>query len=332
MRFVQLVTRPWIVGAFVLGLGLCTQAAAVPDVEWVELNAPVNPPARIEGGMAYDGVSKKIILFGGYSVETYLDDTWVLDEAGWAQLDVLGPSARIAPAMAFDEANRRIVLFGGRNLSQKELSDTWIFNGHTGRWKRMHPTTVPPAREHAMMFTDPITGFATLFGGMAWGVGDFNDLWQFDGSDWHELTPAIRPNNRYRAIAALDDHLGKVVIGSGCRYDGSMENSTWTWDGSVFEPVFPTKDKRPTCASASGYSPATRSIVVFGGMTDRDYTSNATYALRGDSWRKLTPATRPASRWGAMGAYHRAARKLFMFGGTAMDASALDDTWSLIAP
>ena len=61
------------------------------------------PPGRSGHSLAYDPVSKKVILFGGSAQSQYLGDTWTYDPAAntWTQLTPLGdqPSPRSAASL-----------------------------------------------------------------------------------------------------------------------------------------------------------------------------------------------------------------------------------------
>ena len=48
-------------------------------VGWIQLSPTNSPPARSYLAMAYDAVSGKIIMFGGYDGNGYLNDTWEFD-------------------------------------------------------------------------------------------------------------------------------------------------------------------------------------------------------------------------------------------------------------
>jgi hypothetical protein len=73
--------------------------------------------------MAYDPVTAKMIVFGGYHIGQPLD-TWEFDGTDWAH-----PSPSVTPpirrlhSMVFDSGRGRVVMFGG--YSATLFSDTW---------------------------------------------------------------------------------------------------------------------------------------------------------------------------------------------------------------
>jgi hypothetical protein len=94
--------------------------------------APVSPPARGWGAMAYHGPSAKVVLYGGsqayvpcYEVNTGvpstcgnpfnpLADTWTWDGTAWAQEGSgTNPGLRQSASMAFHPGSGQLVLFGG---------------------------------------------------------------------------------------------------------------------------------------------------------------------------------------------------------------------------
>jgi hypothetical protein len=56
---------------------------------WTKISTAVTPPARENGGFAYDPLRKELVLFAGYS-GFYLSDIWTYNAGTWTQvLEVL---------------------------------------------------------------------------------------------------------------------------------------------------------------------------------------------------------------------------------------------------
>src|SRR5262249_5900157 len=101
---------------------------------WQSVAVSVRPPARWGARMVYDANAKQIVLFGGRSGKTLLDDTWLWDGTKWTQAKVAGrPSRGSHHAMTYDPVRKRIVLFGGIGVGDKDLGDTWEWDG--SRWR-----------------------------------------------------------------------------------------------------------------------------------------------------------------------------------------------------
>ncbi len=88
----------------------------IPASTWVQLTPVHNPQRRGAPAMAYDPVSQKIVMFGGYGRASYYGDTWTFDGTDWKKQRVtVAPSPRAAAGMAFDVTLQKLVLFGGWN-------------------------------------------------------------------------------------------------------------------------------------------------------------------------------------------------------------------------
>src|SRR3984893_14692035 len=102
----------------------------VPSSTWVQLHSPVKPSARHSYSMAYDPVSQKTVLFGGYDGSRHLNDTWTFDGKNWKHIaTAAAPPARAGASAAYDATLKQVVLFGGFNGHY--LNDTWMWNGAT---------------------------------------------------------------------------------------------------------------------------------------------------------------------------------------------------------
>lgn len=115
------------------------------------------------------------------------------------------PGARDSAA-TWTDANGRLWLFGGNGYdsagSQNKLNDLWQYDPTTKLWTWIGGsntvnatgvygtlgtaanTNIPGARIGTAAWTDATTGLLWLFGGRGWdsasGLGQLNDLWQYD--------------------------------------------------------------------------------------------------------------------------------------------------------
>src|SRR4051794_1093246 len=110
---------PWLklllTGVALVGLEGCT---------WTQFSSPQSTPlARSGHVMAYDAVSKHVILFGGKRPDPndptktiMLNDTWEWDGHVWTQLaPVNNPPVRFKAAMVSIPDQNNLLLFGGVN-------------------------------------------------------------------------------------------------------------------------------------------------------------------------------------------------------------------------
>ncbi len=97
---------------------------------WSRKSPQVSPPGLHAHAMAFDIGIGQVLLFGGETTKSALNTTWAWDGSNWTQKMPSGmPSARVFLAMAYDSAHGQIVLFGGTDAGNRNLSDTWIWNG-----------------------------------------------------------------------------------------------------------------------------------------------------------------------------------------------------------
>lgn len=85
---------------------------------WMQRTPSHSPTPRINHGMAYDRVRGRVVLVGGYDMETgaLLGDVWHWDGTDWSMV-ALQPSSITPtedPATAYDPRTNRTVMFGGR--------------------------------------------------------------------------------------------------------------------------------------------------------------------------------------------------------------------------
>ena len=79
--------------------------------------------------MAYDSERGVTVLFGG--------NTCLWDGVRWTRAETSpSPPARTVHALAYDPARKRVVLYGG-TVDQKDISDTWEWNG--AQWREAQP-------------------------------------------------------------------------------------------------------------------------------------------------------------------------------------------------
>src|SRR5690242_18647955 len=120
---------------------------------------------RLGSALAYDPAHGKVVLFGGGSYTSLLNDTWEWDGTTWTQrTPATVPAARSGQARAYEAARGKGVLFGGRAGSPAYyLNDAWEWDGTS--WTQRTPDTAPPVRfGHALAY-DSARGRMVMFGG-----------------------------------------------------------------------------------------------------------------------------------------------------------------------
>ncbi|MEK3720078.1 cadherin-like beta sandwich domain-containing protein [Paenibacillus sp. FSL H8-0034] len=188
---------------------------------WQELILSSKPPKRQGAVMAYDAVSKKVLMFGGEGQSGVLNDTWLWDgiDAKWEQVSGTAPSARGGAQLAYD--GEQLVLFGGytgSGNSKTPLGDTWLWNGTT--WTQAQPAQSPPAAYSGQMAYDGNT--AVLYGGRIGSISATYDdssplLWKWDraAQSWSSVNGPHVDYGRWGHVMAYDGR--RVVLFSGER-------------------------------------------------------------------------------------------------------------------
>ena len=294
-------------------------------VGWIQLSPTNSPPARSYLAMAYDAVSGKIIMFGGYDGNGYLNDTWEFDGVTWAQVSAnTPPPARAAAQMAYDSVTHEVVLYGGFD-GANYLGDTWLWDGATSQWTQATPAHQPPAVTGPMLFPDP-SGRVDYFGGFD---GQFYQLtmWQWNGSDWTQLFPSTVPFARGSAAVATNTATGQVVMFGGLADVNPI--NTWTYDGTTWTLQSPRSQPPWVYGGAAVYDPLLSAVVLFGGGNG-GVDQDSTWKWYGSifDWRPFFRAQRPPPREGHGMAYDPALHHVVVFGGQNKEVP-LNDTWEL---
>lgn len=154
---------------------------------WVKQNTVLSTPtARVHSGIASSAAST--ILFGGYHMGGYLQDTFSWNGTAWTRLNpTTKPSARAECSMAYDTVNSQYVMFGGKD-NANVYSDTWVYVNNNWVLKTMPISATPPARSGASLAFDSTRNQITLFGG--YNQHDaLNDTWVLNAgtTGWTQL-------------------------------------------------------------------------------------------------------------------------------------------------
>lgn len=97
--------------------------------KWAKLSPSTTPGPRFGPQVAVNGVTGKVLLFGGLRSEQVAENS----------------------------------------IRQYFDNDTWEWNGADSKWTKLEPATVPPVRENGAMAWDPSANEFVLFGGYANG-------------------------------------------------------------------------------------------------------------------------------------------------------------------
>jgi hypothetical protein len=188
---------------------------------WREIAVP-GPGARAEAAMAHDEHRRRVVLFGGYRLESNferirLGDTWEWDGTSWREVVAPGPSPRNGATMSYSPTHGGVILFGGNGPSR----ETWRFDGTS--WVPLE--AAPEGRFNAATAFDGTT--LLRFGGWN-GEARESDTWLLTES-WQRLD-VEGPSARNHTAMAFDAGRRRIVLFGG--HDGDdVFGDTWEWNG-----------------------------------------------------------------------------------------------------
>ncbi|MFW9992305.1 MAG: Kelch repeat-containing protein [Candidatus Odinarchaeota archaeon] len=261
--------------------------------EWTELNTSVQPSSRSSFGIVYDSLNRKIVLFGGYTDDRIMNDTWIFDCTAdqWEEaFPAVSPPARTDPALYYDSSNEKTVLFGGVNYSEEEyFGDLWIYDYSSNTWEERNPETKPATRYGHKMIYNNQSKEGILFGGrMVPGVDANNDLWVYNYSNnsWIELYQESKPEKRYWHDMVYDSDNNEIVVFGGRRnamVPTDIFSDTWIYDRQVnqWKLADPGKSPSQRVSSASVYDSLNKKIIFFGGCSGIPITEST---VHNDTW------------------------------------------------
>jgi hypothetical protein len=211
---------------------------------WIRRDLATSPPPMAWAAMAYDSARGRMVLFGAFNAfGGWFSETWEFDGATWTQAHPANypSSGRRGAAMAFDSSRNRIVMFGGSDPSVSvRTAETWEWDGTN--WMRKTPTVSPYERLwHAMAF-DPQRNRTILFGGdhlQPYYLGDTNDTWEWDGSQWTRDWTAAAPSIRSGHSMVYDSAIGRMVLSGGNNAGVSPStypDDTWELGAGIVTP------------------------------------------------------------------------------------------------
>lgn len=227
---------------------------------WSPRTTVASPTPRESHAMAWDPVSRRVLLFGGFDGRPAgLGDTWCWDGVSWTELrPASSPSPRRLLAMASDSGRRRVVLFGGVGTGYVDR-DTWEWDGSD--WIRhAHPAGPVWRYEHAMAY-DAARRRTVMFGGSD-GLRAIDDTWEWDGSNWARILPANSPPPRRGHAMVYDDRRQRVVLFGGANHAGEL-GDTWEWDGRAWS-LTNTWSQPPRPGYAMAFDAVRERTVLFG--------------------------------------------------------------------
>lgn len=285
------------------------------------------PSARSLAAMAYDPLSKTILVFGGFGIfNTNLSgypsigdprsDTWSWNGTSWTEIVTAdAPKGQVIPldnGAPVPLDGKQTMLFserlGGMMMVHESLNgvEIWRFDPATPTWTAVAmPITGsggPNFRILSSAFLDPQRGDIVVTGGLATGI------------------PVGMTLVELARIYQEDD------IQAESFFRGDMSNEQWAFDGAGWKARTPLGDPGPRAETSAAFDETQGVAVMYGGRFGSSTTLDDTWTWNGGHWTEATGNTPPARR-GHVLAYDPGRRGVILFGGTGEDGALLNDTW-----
>lgn len=245
---------------------------------WTKLQPAGTPPSgRRWHSAVYDPLRDRMLVFGGFSGDLYLNDVWALSLSGtptWTELTPAGtpPYPRYRQSAIYDPVRDRLVIFGGW-FSGDGFNDTWALSlSGTPTWSELTPAgTLPSARISHTALYDPVRDRMIVCAGIDSVLR--NDVWALplaSDSAWTEIVPGGEPPlPRYIHSAIYDPVRDRMVIYGGFDVAGYGDDA-WALplaDSSDWAPLSPGGPRPPGRQGHSAiYDPVRDQMVVYGGF------------------------------------------------------------------
>jgi len=315
-----------------------------------------SPSARGFPLLVNDPKDNYVVLFGGMSGGTLLNDTWTYKAGVWTSLSLtVHPSGRWGAASVFDPVNSIVFLFGGCAQAVNPtllrcdalLNDSWRFLG--GSWSELlgrNPAPFP--RAGAAIVYDGSTSdvYVLLNGGLVNRTGELltTERWDYTGIyvQWAE---PLYPSARMGAESIYETRDQHIVMfgGYGPLPSGGVGylNDTWVWDTDVWNQAAAPGPVCKGCANhhpsarafgAIGWDPVDQETIYFGGENQNGYLGD-TWSWVGSyttgQWTELTPTHAPTARANESMAWDETDGYMVLFGGQNT-SHVFGDTWTFV--
>lgn len=316
---------------------------------WTKLPiAGPTPPLRTNASAIYDPGHGALVIWGGWSGGTLLNDTWKLslsdqDSSSWRPLAVSGerPEPRYGASIAYDPPRQRMLLMSGSDL-KGSYHDLWALAlEEPSVWTRIPASGLSaPGRVGHSLTYDPTGDRLILFSGASdYPTYPLSDLWELPLSvapEWRLLFPGGDSPGFHAGHAAIYDAARDRIIVTG----GSLAADTWqlaldgapSWSLLAGSRALPD----PRQDAVAVYDSQRGRVVIFGGFR-RGETYDESYLESDLHWLPVAGAAEwrgpgyggagplPAARSAHTAVYDPRGDRMIVFGGSVEG----DLTWRL---
>lgn len=277
------------------------------------------PPARSGAALAFDGVSGKLLLFGGATATDQvhpsdavrLADTWAWDGNSWTHLQpATSPPSLYGAQLVADPTSGRLLLLSGSGAADASgallQQGSWSWTGQT--WQRVGDNPVQMAfaaagadpDHHQMVISgsdpayNPNCGLGRQSVCPSFTPVDQPGAYVWNGSAW---APAKGQPPKWTGAGTAFDPMSHQVISAGGAQQVGLQ-STYAWDGrqwqvlsqspaigGVPDPSYPAGP----CAAATDSRAG--SIVMVCSLSSNGTAVGATWTFDGTNWTRAQNAT-----------------------------------------
>ncbi len=290
------------------GGGSSSEVDALPG-KWTALNpSGTPPPGRDSHASVYNSASDRMIVFGGRSGDSTLNDLWILADASgsnpaWIKANAAGPQPRAGPTAVYNQQANKMIVFGG-SFDPKGINLTnelWVLSNADS--------------ESASQWAQPaISG--------------------------------PPPHARWGHAAVYDSEGDRMIVFGGTSETGrELVNDVWVLSKATTNPEW--QKIEPTgsppllrCCFAFSYDPAGRRLIIFGGFGGGANTQPTPLGdlwtltfnsnFQGATWTNLTPSGGGAPTARCCAVSLLTGDKLLLFGGGSLQAASDDKIHALI--
>lgn len=314
------------------------------DETWA-LNGPIAPqtfdwrPAgsttpgdRHAHSLSWIPNSQSLLMFGGASPASFLNEMWRWDGASWSQTPTpaTAPSPRGGHFAAYDILRNRLVVFGGIINRQSGACDdeTWEWDGVN--WSQRFPANKPSPRCFGGMAYG--LGRVVLFGGQADGSGAgarYNDTWAWDGVNWTQVA-STGPSARFGVTMAFDSVASDIKLfgGNVSGPSGTEQNDLWSWNGVTWSQIATPVAPPARRLHQMTFDRERNELIIFGGIENATNNLSDTWAYRPSTgWMEITTLAKPTGRHAPAMGYDEIRKEVVLHGGTGCTPTEATETW-----
>ncbi len=288
----------------------------------------------------YDPRTGNVLFVGGYKFEStfeFFQDVWKWDgnSLSYQQTSGTFPAYGYGESVVYFPPSGEILWMFGSDGATVQTND--IYSLYENRWSKKYLQNVPQKRIFANVAYDEEHKVIVVFGGINQGTNQYyNDLWQWDGSEWTQLQPNEntsctsnqRPCGRSNAVFQYDPTNNGILLFGGFNNSQIQMNDTWLWDGEQWSKLNPEHIPHARISAGSATLPDGR-IALIGGYYMQgayDYHMlNDFWIWNGSDWEQQEdPPFSPRSNMAVV--YDKSRNRLIVAFGVR-NSTYLNDIW-----